>query len=69
MLELPVTEKLEEVVIEEHYYSEVCTVFSDVMSSTTVDCSDDDNGKIIARVHDIVGTLDYRVTCYYGANS
>ena len=31
-----------------------------MMSSITVNGSDNDDGKIIARVHDIVGTLDYR---------
>ena len=47
MLELPVSEKLEEVGIEEYYYSEVCTVYSDAMNSATVNGSDNDDGKII----------------------
>ena len=42
MLELPVSE-LEEVRIEEYYYSEVCTANNNVMNSTTVDGSDNDD--------------------------
>ena len=40
ILELPVTEKLEEVRIEEDYCSEVGTANNNVMNSTTVDGSD-----------------------------
>ena len=40
MLELPVSEP-EEVKIEEYCYSKVCTVYNDVMNSTTI------YGKII----------------------